>query len=343
MLPTAPILHAFGFEGAALSRVESGLIHRTFRVDTLGGASFALQAVNPIFAPEVHEDIEAVTRHLELKGLLTPLLHRTKSGGLYHRDGEEIWRALSWIPGKSHERVQHPAMAGEAAGMLGRFHRALSDLRHSFRARRLGVHDTPRHLAALEEAVATHVGHRLRKDVAPLAIEIMTEAAPLPDLSAIPERIVHGDPKISNVLFSASGDRAIALVDLDTIAPMKLPLELGDALRSWGNPAGEDAPEVRFDVDIFRAALAGYAAEGPPLSPAEIGAIVPTTRLIMLELSARFLADALHERYFGWNASRFGSRGEHNLVRARAQLALAKDFDRHQQELEAAVRAAFEP
>ncbi|MFO0727304.1 MAG: phosphotransferase [Myxococcota bacterium] len=341
MTPSPAVLRAFDLTGSAIRRVETGLIHRTFKVDAPSGKSYALQAVSPIFQPEVHEDIEAVTRHLAHKGLLTPLLLRSTSGELFVREGEEIWRALSWIPGRSFERVERPRVAAEGARLLGRFHRALSDLRHTFKARRLGVHDTPKHLRTLEEAVATHVNHRLRKEVAPLALEILTEASTLPDLSEIPERIVHGDPKISNVLFAEAEDSAIALVDLDTIAPMQLPLELGDALRSWCNPGGEDAAEVRFDVDIFAAALAGYAAEGPSLSPAEIAAIGPTTRMIMLELAARFLADALNERYFGWDQTRFGSRGEHNLVRAKGQLRLAQDFDRRPQEIAAAVVAAF--
>ena len=43
---------------------------------------------------------------------------------------------------------------------------------------------------------------------------------------------------------------------------------------------------------------------------------------ISLELAARFAADALDESYFGWNAHRFLSRGEHNLTRARGQWSL---------------------
>ena len=132
------------------------------------------------------------------------------------------------------------------------------------------------------------------------------------------------------------------MVDLDTIAPMKLAHELGDALRSWSNPSGEDATEVRFDAEVFGAALAGYAAQAPAdLSPAEIDTLAGGTRLIILELSARFAADALNERYFGWDAGRFATRGDHNLLRARAQLLLARDFDRQAERLDQLARAAF--
>jgi hypothetical protein len=47
---------------------------------------------------------------------------------------------------------------------------------------------------------------------------------------------------------------------------------------------------------------------------------------IAAELCLRFLTDALEERYFGFDASRFATRGEHNLARARGQLELAKSL-----------------
>ncbi len=39
------------------------------------------------------------------------------------------------------------------------------------------------------------------------------------------------------------------------------------------------------------------------------------TRRIATELAMRFAADALNERYFGWDRARFPAAGEHNLLR----------------------------
>lgn len=338
----SPILDAFGLGGAQTTRIPTGLIHHTHRVDAPDGRRYALQSVSPIFAREVHYDIDAVTRHLEAKGLYTPRLVPTTAGTLWHEQDGEVWRVLTWLEGTTRARVESPADARSAAALLGRFHAALSDLAHTFRARRLGVHDTARHLAVLATALEEHHGHRLYAEVRPLADELMARTTPLLDLSALPDRVVHGDPKITNVLFHPTTGQANAMVDLDTIAPMKLAHELGDALRSWSNPSGEDATEVRFDAEVFGAALAGYAAQAPAdLSPAEIDTLAGGTRLIILELSARFAADALNERYFGWDAGRFATRGDHNLLRARAQLLLARDFDRQAERLDQLARAAF--
>ncbi len=336
----ALVLPHFGIVPDRITPIATGLIHKTYRVDTTD-ARFALQCVSPIFAREVHDDIEAVTAHLAAKGVLTPRLVRTTTGQLSHLEGTEVWRVLTWLDGATLAKVRGPDDARTAAALLARFHGALSDLDHVFKARRLGVHDTARHLGVLRAALDEHTGHRLHAELAPLGQEILARATPLLDLSALPDRVVHGDPKITNVLFDAAG-QAHALVDLDTIAPMKLPHELGDALRSWSNPSGEDATQVTFDAAVFQAALEGYGSQRPAaLTRAELEAVAPGTRLIILELAARFAADALNERYFGWDSARFATRGDHNLLRARAQLLLARDFDRQASALEQVARRAL--
>ena len=49
------------------------------------------------------------------------------------------------------------------------------------------------------------------------------------------------------------------MVDFDTLNKMPVYLELGDALRSWCNPSGEDTADGYFSMAHCRAALNGYA------------------------------------------------------------------------------------
>jgi len=156
----------------------------------------------------------------------------------------------------------------------------------------------------------------------------------------LPERHIHGDLKISNVRFA--GAEATALIDLDTLAHGTLDVELGDAMRSWCNPAGEDASATEVDLAVFSALVQGYASttRGDVLAE-ERDALVAGFAQIALELTARFLADALNERYFGWDATRFATRGEHNLLRARGQWALHEAVMRARPTLDRAVRDAF--
>jgi Ser/Thr protein kinase RdoA (MazF antagonist) len=249
---------------------------------------------------------------------------------------------LTRIEGICRDALETPTQARAAGRILAEFHRAVSDLDHRFRNRRLGVHDTAMHLRALREALLEHRTHRHFDVIEPLAERVLETAAALPPLPASRDRIVHGDPKISNLVFERGADRALCLIDLDTLAHMPVALELGDALRSWCNPATEDAASARFVRAFFDAALEGYA-EGSQgfLTPEEWSAIPRGALWITVELAARFCADALRESYFGWNRVRYPSASAHNQARTQGQLKLADGIRAELAELEDRAAEAF--
>ncbi|HPC84033.1 MAG TPA: phosphotransferase [Thermoanaerobaculaceae bacterium] len=336
----AQALAAYPLRVRGLERVSSGHINLTFRVEADEGP-FILQRLHPVFGPEVHVDIEAVTAHLAARGLTTPRLVRTRDGELWTPgpDGRP-WRVLTCIPGRVVLAAESPARCAAAGACLGRVHRALWDFEHPFAHRRVGVHDTLRHLARLRAALAEHRDHRLFHEIEPLAAAILAAAEKLALPAELPLRVVHGDPKISNFVFADDGS-ARAMIDLDTFSRMALPLEIGDALRSWCSPRGEESTEP-VDIDHFRAAIEGYAtAVGDLPTTLEREATPLATALIAVELAARFCTDALEERYFAWDSSRFPSATEHNLVRARAQLVFGHSVLSRLPALQEIVRAAW--
>ena len=331
------------FKNAQVHAFGTGLINKTLLVRANDGERAVFQHLHPVFAGSVNEDIDAVTRHLQHKGLTTTRILPTDDGALFVDDPttKRPWRALTFVPGHSVDRIDSPARAFAGGALVATFHRAVADLSHQYRHVRPGVHDTRKHLAYLAQALDEHPAHRLFLEVAPLAAQMFAAAQTLPDLTTLPARHSHGDLKISNVLFNTQ-DEGVCLVDLDTLGLMAWPLEMGDALRSWCNPRGEDVEQAAIDLDIFDAAIKGYASAGAGLvSIAERDALVDGLFTICLELSTRFLADALHENYFGWNDSQHPSRGDHNLLRARGQWALAQSVVAKRTQLQAMVRAAL--
>jgi len=319
-----------GWDGAAVTRIGSGLINRSYLIarGSGSGGRAVLQAVSGIFPPEIHGNIAAVTERLAAAGLATPRLLPARDGQPYvTAAGGGVWRLLSHIDGVSFDVVGGVEQARAAGTLVGRFHAAVDGIRHVFVGLRAGVHDTPRHLARLEEVVAAHGAHRLIAEVRPLADAIGAGAAALPPLPASPPRVCHGDLKFNNIMFAGrvppDDARAICLIDLDTVGPLPLAYELGDAWRSWCNRAGEDDVNAVLDLEIMRASLDGYTRGlGRGLGADEGRALLLGVEWVSLELAARFAADALAESYFGWDPSRFPGRGEHNLVRARGQWSL---------------------
>ncbi len=325
-LPPEQILSHWDLTPDSVERRGAGLINRTFFV-AAAGRRFVLARLGAIFSPVIHENIRAVTERLAAAGLPTPRLVPTATGALWLNLGPGgSWRLMTFVDGVSCDVVRTPAQAAAAGSLLARFHRALEGLSHVFLGMRPGVHDTQLHLERLRKAIAGHVAHRLHAPVQDLAAEIFDAAETLPRLPDLPPRVCHGDPKLNNVLFAGidppSSERAICLIDLDTVGPMPLALELGDAWRSWCNRSGEDAPRAELDLGVFQACVDGYVDVSGPLAPDDATALLHSIEWLSLELAARFAADALAETYFGWDPSRFSGLGEHNLARAQGQWSL---------------------
>jgi len=326
------IVDAWCWEAAPTVReLSGGLINTSYRVEVEAQPVAALQRLNTsVFDAAVHEDIEAVTSHLEARGIPTPRLIRTRAGGIDHDAGADgIWRVLSWIGDRTVHKVADPEDAHSAAALVARVHGALADFAVPFRSVRDGPHDTMAHMRRMRLAMDRGSGHRLADAVGPLAEEVEECWCTWDGSLEGASRVIHGDLKIANVRFQ--GSKALALVDLDTFQVGNLAVELGDAMRSWCNPATEDSARSVFDLGVFEASMRGYAqgaaASGAPPSDDEWDAIVPGVERIALELTSRFLRDALEERYFGFDP-RFGGHGEHNLLRARGQLHLAHEVRR---------------
>jgi Ser/Thr protein kinase RdoA (MazF antagonist) len=321
---TEDVLAAWDWpRGIAVRPVPSGLINQTWAITDGGGAPAGIvQWLNTgIFDPVLHEDIEAVTARLDGAGLVTPRLVPTRAGGLWHVGVEgSVWRRTTWVGDRTVEKLADPADARSAGRLVARFHRTMEGFDWKFRASRGSFHDTGARMAGLAEAVPRFRGHRLYDRVAPLADGILEAWRRWEGPAGLPERIVHGDLKISNVRFQ--GPDAVALIDLDTLGRGTIDAELGDAFRSWCNPASEDSAETVFDAGLFEAGMAGYSEVGG-LTSIERASVMPGIERIALELAARFAKDALEESYFGWNP-KYGGRGEHNLLRAQGQWALAR-------------------
>lgn len=338
--PHPQVLAAWDLSPMALEPLPGGLINLSFSAKKRCGEQVVLQRLNPIFDPAIHHNIQAVSAKLLQSGLHSPRLLPSQSGALWERIEGEVWRVQSFVEGEVYERLQSVEQAEEAGALLGRFHRALSQLEHEFLGTRLGVHDTPTHKRRLDKALGRYRRHPAHARVQELAAALNDKLDALPPPPELPPVVIHGDPKAANIVFL--GPRAHALIDLDTLARGQLADELGDALRSWCNPGGEDEAAPVFDLERFAAAIRGYGGEAAALLPDQAPAfLVNACAHISLELGLRFAADALNESYFGYDPARFPSRSAHNLHRAGGQLKLAESLLSMRAEAEAAAAEAL--
>ena len=241
--------------------------------------------------------------------------------------------------------LENRLQAAEVGRALARFHVALAELDPGTLSLTLpDLHDTPRCHAQLEDAVAA----ARQPQPQPVDTVITDARAEQAEVMAALEQIeartaliailqqarmngsllvsvTHGDPKLDNVLFARDADRALCLIDLDTLQPGLRQHDIADCLRSCCNRVGDGnhAPRAHFDLDLCRALLGGYAELAAPLfDRAALAFLYPAIRLIPLELAMRFLTDYLQgDRYFRVKSPR------QNLDKALIQLALVADIE----------------
>lgn len=317
--------------------LSGGLIHQTWKV-TAGKGAFVLQRLHAVLASqEIAEDFFVVTTFLNDEGILAPKCVLTKRQEVLAKDGDHVWRMQTFLPGgRTVHALETPAMAEEAGRIFARFHLTLDRLPYRFKSKKV-LHDTPKILAAFKKTVRASRKSPLMEEVQDEVALILNELPKLFLPKGLPLRVIHGDPKVSNILFSKEGE-AMALVDLDTCNRRPILVEFGDAFRSWCG-LKEDDPKNPFRLPIFKAAWKGYQAEaGKFLTKKEIRLIPQSVALITLELASRFLKDYFEDSYFGWDANRYPSRRAHNLARVRGQIALYRDLKKKLPKVQAAMK-----
>ena len=328
----------FGITDAkGVSVLTAGLMHKTFKIESSSG-DFILQKLHTLISSEaVLRDGINVTEHLRAKGFYAPRAVRTVTGGMVHGIDDHIYRGYTFISGQTITVAKNPQEIHEAGKIVGRFHEAMRDFPHAFESDLL-LHQSRAICERLIATLSAHTNHPLMTDEVRALGSIITETLPtlyLPE--TLPKRHVHFDLKISNILFD-SERRAISIIDFDTCNHMPLPLEMGDAFRSWCGDEEERLDNV-FSLQRFKAGWEGYVSTaGHLMTDAERAHIVQGILLITLELAARFLTDYFDDAYFGWNKDRYSSRRDHNLARARGQRALFESLLEQREAAEAIVR-----
>ncbi len=357
-------LEAFAVLGAPVSvaRLGIGRIHQTYLVTRKDGQAshrYILQRINShVFgSPEaLMENIRRVTEHLRRRlseegreALAARVLSviSTRRGQAFHREDEGAWwRVYSCVENtRSWNVAETPEMAYRGAQAFGEFVRLVSDLPEPRLHETFPhFHDTPRWFASLVQAVAEDALHRAAAAADAIAFVQHREAltrvlSPPAQAEALPERIVHNDTKINNVLFDRDSGMAVCVVDLDTVMPGLMLHDFGDLVRTTVNPAREDETDleaVTVRMPVFEAVVRGYlAGTGSLLTAGELDLMAVSGQVITLELGIRFLLDHLQgDVYFAT------THPDQNLQRARLQFRLLEVLESHAEDMVRVVDTA---
>ena len=332
--------------------IQMGNVNRTYKVNFRladgNPKSFLVQNVNTYaFRNPVAlmDNIDNVTEHIRNKkpGQIALHFHHTADRKTYVIDGDNFWRMTNYVRSVTYNTVKDPEILRNAGKAFGEFQMDLSDFDSSRLYETIpNFHNTRKRYEAFIAAVEADKAGRaaqVQEDIDYL-LSVQDLACRLTDLhqeGRLPMRVTHNDTKINNVLFHPADNSAMIVIDLDTVMPGLIGHDFGDAIRFAANFVEEDCPEPEkagVDLEVFRAFAEGFLSQtAGTLTETEVDTLALSCFVLTAELATRFLADYLDgDLYF--NTKYPG----HNLVRARCQIALAKDMLDKMPEMEKIVR-----
>ena len=345
-------LFRIDYEYLGYETIQMGNVNRTYKVNFMlpegKPKSFLVQNVNTYaFRNPVGlmDNIDKVTEHIRAKkpGQLALHFHHTADRKTYVADGKNFWRMTNYVPSVTYNSVTDLAVVRNAGAAFGEFQMDLEDFDISELIETIpGFHNTRQRYENFRKAVQENKAGRadeVREEI-DFLLSVEDKACTLTDLQQageIPLRVTHNDTKINNVLFHPETKASMIVVDLDTVMPGLMGHDFGDAIRFAANFVEEDCRDyekVGVDLEVFRAFAEGFLSKtAKTMKPKELDTLALSCFVLTAELATRFLADYLDgDLYFKTNAP------DHNLVRTRCQIALAKDMLKKMDRMEAIVR-----
>lgn len=367
--------------------VTAGNINSTYRVEA-EGANYLLQKINTyVFTKpeEVMQNIRRVSRWHEKKVLeeggnpereiLYPI--NTLDGTRYLIDDKgQYWRMYRWIEGaktynsigeaKKIDNIDERVIFKKVGMAFGKFEKRFADYPTKDPKMELhetiqDFHNTPKRFSDFELAIeADRIGrivavkddehHPLNEAIKKIkSYKKEMRLLELGKLSGkLPIRVIHGDPKINNIMIDEETGDPICIIDLDTVGLDTALGDYGDAIRSGANKAGEEPEDINeavMDMELFKAFNEGYLEEtllvdeneeinNDPkkgLTKLEIALLYKAPKILTLELAMRFITDYINgDEYFKLKDNQ---SEDFNLKRGLVQLHLAEDMNAKEVEM----------
>ncbi len=349
----------FGINAPFLSyeEIKVGNVNHTYKVNYILSdenhmariKSYLVQKINtyafrePVF---LMENIDNVTEYIHKQQPTKLCLHyyRTVEGTNYlsEEDGG-FWRMCNYIPSLTFSACKDLEMVRDAGKAFGQFQMMLSDydpgtLHYTIP----DFHNTrKRYQTLISDIRQDPIGRaQTAREEIDYLLKVQDQACLLTDLytqGRLPLRVTHNDTKINNVLFDEQTRKPLVVIDLDTVMPGLVGHDFGDAVRFSANYVEEDSRDTAragLDLNVFWAFAEGFLQKtASKLTDTEIFSLANSCFCLACELAARFLDDYITgDKYFHIHYQ------DHNLVRARCQIALAKDMMKKMDAMQGIVR-----
>lgn len=337
------VLAAYGIEEARVEIFGNGLIHRTWKITTPAGQYILQKIQDAVFKrpQDIAQNVRLIGDYLKQHYpgyFFVQPIPSCSGDDLVFREDEGYYRLFPFVEDShSNDIVETPEQAFEAASQFGKFTRLLTGFNVSeLKITIPGFHNLELRYRQFLKAVKQGSNERITrsKKLVELLMEnanIVTEFRSLINNPAFRLRVTHHDTKISNVLFDKN-EKAICVIDMDTVMPGYFISDVGDMMRTYLSPASEeekDFSQINVRNDFYEAIVQGYAKEmNDELTATELTYFFYAGKFMMYMQALRFLTDYLNNDVY------YGARYEgHNFVRAGNQIVLLQRLMERESEL----------
>ncbi|MFM1930263.1 MAG: hypothetical protein RL387_1591 [Bacteroidota bacterium] len=316
-------------------KIDQGLINTTFIVSTKEGQEYILQTVNHLIFKDpsaIDQNIQLIGKYLQEQtpNFLFTHLVPTKNGDTLTFWEGKYYRAFVKIKGHSFDVLENPHQAKEAANAFGQFTATLVDFPiQDLKITLPDFHNLSLRYTQFENALLQGDSKRITESKEAIQYlqsqqDIVIQYESFIQNKAAKQRVTHHDTKISNVLFN-SNEKAICVIDLDTVMPGYFISDVGDMCRTYLPNVSEEEANldlVQIDKGRWTALKEGYLNEmGNILTPFELAQFEFAGEFMIYMQALRFLTDHLNlDTYYG---AKYNGQ---NYVRAINQIALLKAY-----------------
>ena len=356
------ICKSFKFKGEYKEHFikKNGHINDTFLVKCNFNHKYILQRVNTkVFKNPVQlvENIFNVTEHIRKKILknndddilrkVITLLPSISGKNYYIDSDNNFWRAMHYIENsRTYNVAKNKNIVYESAQAFGVFQNYLLDLDSKIIKDVIpdfhnGLLRYDFFLEAMERDNCDRVS-QCKKEIDFIMANklVFTKVPQLIKEKSLPIRLCHNDTKINNVLIDDNTNKAICVIDLDTVMNGVVLFDFGDMVRTATSHAKEDEcdlSKVSMDITYFESLVNGYANYSKLfLNKSEIENLVFSSKLMTMIIGMRFLTDFINGDLYFKTSSEF-----QNLDRARVQFQIVKSINKQENEMYSIIKKYF--
>ncbi|MBT9188138.1 phosphotransferase enzyme family protein [Zobellia russellii] len=288
--------------------LTDGLINDTFLVFDGPTPLYILQRVNHL----VFTDVKGVMNNIQQAFIYLQdhdyskitLVPPQNGNSHYISPTGNHWRLMTFIDGSTaYNTTEDTYIAFEAGRIISKFNLLLqqADL-NDYVDTIPQFHDIALREDQFKSALKSAAPNKLETAQEAIAFtKAVLKKLSILDLTKLPLRVCHNDTKLNNILFSKESNKALCLIDLDTLMKGYFLYDFGDAVRTIANTAAEDEKDhskIVFNEALFEAFIDGLAKNSSFLTKTEIQTLPWGAVLMPFLHGIRALTDYLNNNIY---------------------------------------------